>query len=163
MKLKHAFRVPRVDVGRFERNVRETFSAAIQRAALDYLITISDVIPVWTGESIGTFYKLASEVGFHLDASPSPTAPESRFRAGASQGTGEVIVGGGGQYSFSYSTDLDHLIENEYQNANAGGSVFFRLLRPGPYDFQGKGKRAVEKVFNAVTPPMIPIRIVNVK
>lgn len=160
IKIKHAFRVPKIDVATFERRVNAVFSKAISEATFQYLVTISGVIPVWSGASIGTFASLASEIGFHLDVAPAGSAPESRFGLGKAAGTGEVIVGSGGQYSFSYSTDLRHLVFNEYNDANAVG---FHLIRPGPYDFQGKGTDAVKKVFDAVLPPTIPIRMRVIK
>ena len=49
-----------------------------------------------------------------------------------------------GEYSFSYSTTLPWLIWNEYHNANVepDPTLFGRLTKPGPYNFQAVGARA---------------------
>jgi len=48
-----------------------------------------------------------------------------------------------GEYSFSYSTTLPWLIWNEYHNANVepDPTLFGRLTKPGPYNFQAVGAR----------------------
>jgi hypothetical protein len=49
-----------------------------------------------------------------------------------------------GEYSFTYGTTLPWLIWNEYHNANVepDPTLFGRLIKEGPYNFQAVGARA---------------------
>ena len=106
------------------------------------------VIGTWGAQKytveLGTFSELAAEVGFSLQI--NPTAAGRRLGlgpgAGAAQSSGRF--GGNiktGVFTFEYTTTLEHLIFNEFNNANVtiDPKVFASLRNPGPYKFQEKG------------------------
>ena len=68
-----------------------------------------------------------------------------RTGMGTASGDGQMVTDKKtGEYSFTYSTTLPWLIWNEYHNANVepDPTLFYRLIKPGPYNFQVIGARA---------------------
>jgi len=72
-----------------------------------------------------------------------------------------------GEYTFTYSTTLPWLIWNEYHNANVepDPTLFYRLIDPGPYNFQAVGARAFLRSADSVALPSVQphVRAVRVK
>ncbi|MHA2302336.1 MAG: hypothetical protein ACXACD_15420, partial [Candidatus Thorarchaeota archaeon] len=66
-----------------------------------------------------------------------------------------------GVYEFEYKTRLEHLIFNEFQNANLGGDpkIFAALRNPGPYAFQEKANLAFLSSVSDVTLPIPRLRV----
>lgn len=93
-----------------------------------------------------TFHPLAKEAGFALSKGTSTPAgsylKSSRLALTFDPKGGLITVGEKGQYFFFYESKLPHLTYNEYHNANAekDPTVFYRLTRPGPYNFQLRGQ-----------------------
>jgi hypothetical protein len=161
MKLTATYIAPRVNLEAYRRALQETLGDAIARAAAEWLNATTGAIPVWSGASLATFLPLASELSFPL--SIAPTSFVSRINLGLSNATGEVETNAQtGRYTFTYGTTLKHLIYNEFNNANVtpDPSLFARLISPGPYQFQQKGKAAFEKAANGVQLPA-PIFVLN--
>ncbi len=150
MKFKANFQIPKVNLSRFKNELHSHLSEKLAQAGAVWLqATAEGPVPVWSGASRATFQPLASYVGYVLSISPVADAP-NRISLGVGSGTATFEAGtsGPGIYSFSYTTTLPHLIFNEYHNANDYPPVNghqFHLRNPGPYDFQGKGKRAFQK------------------
>jgi hypothetical protein len=122
-------------------------SEAIAQAGCKWLVSVDEVVPVWSGASKATFTELAHQVGYPLSIGVSSTAPD-RIDLGLETGTATFETNPAtGIYSFSYETTLPHLIVNEYCNANTfinpqTQRPYFHLLHPGPYHFQEKGQKA---------------------
>jgi len=153
MKFKAKFRAPRIQLGKYQQQLHEHLSDAIAHAAFVWLEAVLSEIPVWSGASHATFLRLAREVGYHLSIAPSAL---SRISYGQRQGDGEVVTDPQqGLYLFRYQTTLTHLIYNEFHNANADPDpdLFHRLIRPGPYYFQQKGRMAFERYAAGVRLP----------
>jgi len=152
MRFKANFQVPKVNLSRFQEAMHTRLSENLAQAGMVWLeATAEGRVPVWSGASRATFSPLASYVGYVLSLAPLNSAP-NRVQLGIDNGkaTFEAGTQNPAVYSFSYSTTLPHLIVNEYHNANtfinpATGEPYFHLTWPGPYDFQGKGKRSFQK------------------
>lgn len=164
MKLSFAkVNVPYVDMAGFKAALKAELAAAITRAAFEYVQTVADAVPSWSGASRATLMHLAARAGTNVEIQISNTAP-NRVSLGLANSTGEIKLdeADGGKVSFTYSTTLPHLIWNEFNNAmvnpdptkwrtppRAGGDPSRPPLhQPGPYGFQQKGAAAVKRVFD---------------
>lgn len=130
-------------------------TAAITHAAFEYVMATTALIPVWSGASHATFLHLSRAIGFQLSITQQPNAPRRvNYGLRNSSGSFEADVNAG-IFSFEYETHLRHLIYNEYNNANLtpDPGLFFRLLQPGPYNFQEAGREAVLRSFRDLELP----------
>jgi hypothetical protein len=108
-------------------------------------------IPVWEGASRGTFLKLASKIGYNMSVS-GPSVSK-----GVGQSSGSIAVFGG-SYRLIYTTRLWHLVYNECNDGNANkvaAKVFYRLITPGPYNFQLAANKEFELAAKGVRMPTI--------
>jgi hypothetical protein len=111
------------------------------------------VVPVWTGESVGSVLPLAAVIGRTVPIAPSPTAPGSRSSQGAAQSSAVMNLEDG-KASITYQTNIYHLIINEQFDARIFG---FHLINPGPYDFQGKGEKAFMAIASEIILPPVAL------
>lgn len=156
MKFKGRFTAPRIDLSKFRQAMHRRLLDALTFAASEWLNATADQIPQWSGASAATFLHLARAVGYTLPISKSSTARVDGKAIGLSQSTGDFTADpGSGRYQFSYSTTLKRLIFNEFNNANVteDPNVFYRLLQPGPYRFQERGREAFLRAIAGVTLP----------
>jgi len=132
----------------------ESLNHHIHQAGIRWLnATAIEKIPVWSGASRATFLHLASELNFPIDIQVSGTA-KPRINLGMAKSSGELDDNGrDGIVSMRYQTNLDHLVFNEYQNANAYGH---HLKNPGPYQFQKAGQRAFNAYVTGVRSSILP-------
>jgi len=116
----------------------------LAQGLMEWLQVVIVEVPIWSGASRATFVKLAQHIDFSVPVSGGP-APVDRSGEGmaASKGEFEADINSG-QYTFTYGTSLPWLIWNEYHNANIDPdpTLFAKLKKPGPYDFQTKGAAA---------------------
>lgn len=164
MKIKATFKVPRVNFSKYRKALQETLGEAIAQAAFEWLGATTASIPVWSGASLATFQPLASQVGMTLAI--SPVTRFSGINLGLSNATGSVTADADrGVFKFEYSTTLEHLIYNEFNNANISPDpgLFARLLQPGPYAFQKKGLEAFKKVADDVRLPAPTFSITTIR
>jgi hypothetical protein len=157
-KLTGAFHVLAIDKSRWLRETELLMADLLGQAIAAWLAAATAPIPAWSGASLGTFSKLAAEVGFHLGIAATPNGIRGGLGpgAGAAASTGTVEISASkGVYAFEYSTTLRHLIFNEFKNANVtpDPAVFSRLKRPGPYQFQEKGAEAFLQVAKEASLP----------
>jgi hypothetical protein len=139
--------------------------AAIAQGLMEWLEAVLAEIPVWSGASRATFAKLASHISYSIPISPTAI---DRTGIGEASGDGEMVTDKEtGEYTFSYSTSLPWLIWNEYHNANVepDPTLFYRVIKEGPYNFQAVGARAFLRFADTVAlPPVKPhVRAVRVK
>lgn len=154
MKLTGTLRAPRLNMSRYKEALKQELGEAIARAAFEWLSTVTNIVPVWSGASRATFLPLASQIGFQLTIDPATDF--SRIPLGLQHSTGEVTSDPDkGQFTFRYATTLAHLIYNEFNNANISPdpTLFSRLIQPGPYRFQEMGQKAFEEVAQSVSLP----------
>jgi hypothetical protein len=168
MKFTAQFSIPRIDVAAYQSALHAHMSDMIAHALMVWLEAVLAEIPVWSGASRATFVKLAQQIGYSLPVAPAAvSAAHGLFTSRIDRtGRGEASSDGGvvtnqqtGEYSFTYSTTLPWLIWNEYHNANIepDPTLFYRLIKEGPYNFQAIGARAFLRFADRVDlPPVKP-------
>lgn len=104
-----------------------------------WVTTFIKIVPVWTGQSVGTILPLANLLSrpVPIDA-PKGSAPSNQSSVGAAQSSA-TLSGGDGRWFITYQTSLRHLIVNEQIDATVFG---FHLKNPGPYNFQEQAGNA---------------------
>lgn len=159
MRFRATFRKPRLQLAKWKRQTEARMLSALKRAATAWLKASTAPIPTWSGASLGTFSELAAEVGFSLNIRPTENGRRLGLGpdAGAAASTGRF--GGSiqrGVFTFEYTTSLEHLIFNEFNNANItiDPRVFSSLKRPGPYMFQERGRAAFLESIKTVRLPI---------
>jgi hypothetical protein len=173
MKLTAQFSMPRIDVAAYRSALDRHMSDMIAQALMTWLEAVLAEIPVWSWASRATFVKLAQEIGFSLPVAPAAvnaahglfTSRMDRTGMGQAQSAGKLTADKQtGEYSFTYSTTLPWLIWNEYHNANVepDPTLFYRLLQPGPYNFQVKGARAFLRFAGKVELPSVKPHVLSV-
>jgi hypothetical protein len=157
MKFTAQFSVPRIDVSAYQKALDQHMTQAIAQALMVWLEAVLAEIPVWSGASRATFTKLASAISYSIPISPTVI---DRTGTGQASGDGGMVMDKAtGEYTFTYSTTLPWLIWNEYHNANVDPdpSLFYRVLKEGPYNFQVVGARAFLRFADNVDlPPVKP-------
>lgn len=156
--IKAKMNAPMLDLTSYRNELDKLAREIISLSIFEYVVTATDIIPIWSGESHATFTELASLVGAPLiiNASPTAFARSNGVSSGAAQGDGTMVADSStGEYSFTYATTLDHLIYNESNNANTNPdpTLFGKLLNPGPYNFRRAASERVRKVFGTFIPP----------
>ena len=151
MKWHGSLAAPRINMTAYREKLRAHMAEVLSYAAMQWLMTVLEEVPVWSGASRATFVKLAAKINFNVDI--QPVVP-SRIGMGLAESDFEWSLdeGGSAKYYFRYSTTLAHLIFNEYHNANAVGH---HLIKPGPYYFQQKGIAAFQGVARSVKLPSL--------
>jgi len=176
MKFTAQFSTARIDVSAYRNTLDVHMKDAIAHGLMEWLEAVLAEIPVWSGASRATFVKLAQQISYNLPVAPAAvkaahglfTERIDRTWMGVAQSGGKLTADKAtGEYTFTYSTTLPWLIWNEYHNANVDPdpTLFYRLLEPGPYNFQVTGARAFLRFAEDVDlPPVKPhVRAVRVK
>lgn len=164
MKIKATFRAARIDFSAYRKALQERLGDMLALAAFEWLAATTATIPVWSGASMATFQPLASQISFNLSINPVSFA--DRISLGLSNATGTFVAdAASGKFEFSYSTSLAHLIYNEFNNANISPdpTLFARLIKPGPYQFQIKGADAFRKVAQDVELPAPTYKLTTIQ
>lgn len=151
------------DLDGYRQALKLALAEAISHAAFEWIQAVTLAVPTWSGASRATMQHLASKLGFAVEIAVSNTCPYGdRTSLGLSNATGDILTDRAdeGIVSFYYSTTLPHLIWNEFNNANLPGqrdptkwAPPRELLNPGPYHFQEKGEKAVQRAFDNVKLP----------
>ncbi len=155
MKFRANFKLPELDKRKFKQLLDEQLQDLLVESARAWLRAGTFKVPVWSGAALSTFQELASRVNFAISVSPVADAPDRRS-LGRSQGTGELEIDTRkGVYSFTYSTTLDHLIENE----TGVSPIQKRLIRPTPYNFREAALQAWKQVAKDAMLPGLAITV----
>lgn len=149
IKFKASFQKARIDKKAWLTEMSIGMERTLEESLVAWLNAATAPIPAWSGASLGTFSDLAARVNFVLRIAPTSLGAQvgEGPDAGRSQSTGSISVNKSqGLFQAQYSTSLEHLIFNEFNNANLGGdpNVFSRLKTPGPYGFLELGRVAFE-------------------
>lgn len=154
MKFQARFQLPEINQGVFKKLLDKQLTDLLVESAKAWLEAGTFKVPVWSGAAASTFQELASRIGFTLGITPVSTAPDRRS-LGRNEGTGIIEIDSNrGTYSFTYSTTLDHLIENE-----TGASNFPGLITPTPYNFREAALMAWQQVARTAKLPGLAITI----
>jgi len=165
MKFVPKFVVPRLNLSSYRKTLHRHMMDVVSQAINIWLDAVLMEIPVWSGASRATFTHLAQVIRYNIPIAP---VAQSRVGIGISEGAGGLEADNNtGRYVFHYSTSLPWLIWNEYNNANVSPdpSLFYRVIKEGPYNFQMKGSAAFLRFASTVDlPPVAPhIQLVRVK
>lgn len=150
MKFTPRFKDVRLNLRAYKAKLHERMTKAVADAAQEWIRTATFIIPVWSGASVATFLPLLGEIqgaSLSLTINPKRNAP-NRISFGRRESKGSFVTDSSGSYTFSYQTDLPHLLYNEVNNANAdpiGAGLFAALINPGPYHFQERAAKRFQK------------------
>lgn len=165
MKFTGTLRAPRIDFQKFQRALHDELMEKLALAAFEWLNATARNIPQWSGASAATFLHLAREVGYSLPITQHGIAP-NRVSRGLQQSDGGFDINQErARYFFKYRTTLAHLIYNESHNANItpDPTLISRLINPGPYHFQEKGRVAFLRVAADVRLPRPVLKFNKIK
>lgn len=167
MKFQATFQVPSVDFAAYRRRLADELSSQLTYGALRWIESILEIIPQWSGASRATFLHITREIGFSLTISQSGNAPD-RTDEGERKSSGKFTLDtANGKFFFEYHTSLEHLVYNEYNNANISPDpgLFSELIKPGPYNFQEVGATAFLAVVKGtkLPDPTAFIKVTRVK
>ena len=135
-----------------EKAVNNKVKLDLFRAWDAWVTEFLKIVPVWSGQSVGTILPLAEILSrpVPIDA-PKGHAPGNESGKGAAQSSA-TLSGGNGKWFITYETALKHLIINEQLDATVFG---FHLKKPGPYNFQERaGQAFIEAAKEARLPDM---------
>lgn len=137
MRFSFEYNELRLSPSVWKRLMDQELRAALIQGGIIWINAALSKIPVWSGASHGTFLKLAAKIGYSIQLGggvPHMTGPSY----GQSHSSAKLTIYDGA-YVLEYTTNLWHLVYNEFNNANANpeeARVFSRLKQPGPYNFQ---------------------------
>jgi hypothetical protein len=176
MKFTAQLSMSRLDLSSYRKALDKHMREALAQAIAVWLEAVLAEIPVWSGASRATFVKLASAINYSLPVGPATGNWAHGLFASRVDRTGMGIAASAGEveanfdnrrYTFSYSTTLPWLIWNEYHNANVepDPTLFYRVIKEGPYNFQAVGARVFLRFAEGVElPPITPhVRATRVK
>jgi hypothetical protein len=161
-KITGKFREPFIDMEKYKKLLQDQLVESLIQATMQWLGAATAIIPVWSGASRATFLSLARAINYSLTISPKVI---SRISMGSAESEGGLKIDKDtGKFSFFYSTTLEHLVYNEYNNANENPDpgLFARLLQPGPYNFQETARQAfLAEIRNVMLPD--PRQVIGTK
>lgn len=150
---KCRFKSPDYRFEAYRRDLLKMLLEEVSAGAFQWLDAVLAVIPTWSGASRATFLSLSREIAYPLVINPTAFAPD-RTSLGQRTSGGDFDTSKlqQGIVTFTYTTQLKHLIYNEFNNANVtpDSTLFSRLLQPGPYGFQERGREAFERVMAGI-------------
>ena len=153
MKFVPKYRRPRLDLAGYKKALDKYMTELLAQGLMAWLEAVIAEVPVWSGASRATFIKVAKTIDFSV-----PIKGTARVGMGQAASTGELETDiESGMYTFSYGTSLPWLIWNEFHNANLDPdpTLFAKLKKPGPYDFQIKGAAAFLHATNLIDLPRV--------
>lgn len=166
MKFTGVLRAPRIDIAAYRQEVGKVLMESLKDAAVEWLSVTAGTIPQWSGASVATFIHLARAAGLSVQATPTGASNvPNRINLGLGHSEGGFNIDAiNGKYSFFYSTSLPHLIWNEYNDANSNPdpTLFSKLIDPGPYNFQERGKLAFMRMAAGVRLPDPKFKITTI-
>jgi len=144
MKFTHTYRAPRLNLAGYKKVLDQVMREVLAQGLMAWLEAVVAEVPLWSGASRATFVKVASKINASVPVGGGP-APMDRTGMGMAASTGEMVTDiSSGLYVFMYGTSLPWLVWNEFHNANIDPdpTLFAKLKKPGPYEFQVKGAAA---------------------
>lgn len=144
MKFTYTYNVPRVNLDGYKKALDAAMREVLAQGLMAWLEAVVAEVPLWSGASRATFVKVASKIDASVPVGGG-SAPSDRTSMGLAASTGEMITDvSSGLYVFTYGTSLPWLVWNEHHNANVDPdpTLFSKLKKPGPYEFQVKGVAA---------------------
>jgi len=157
MKFSATYRRPHLNLDGYKKALDAHMREILARGIMAWIEAVVAEVPIWSGASRATFIKVAKIIDASVPIGGGP-APFNRTGMGLAASTGESEMDiGTGLYTFTYGTSLPWLIWNEFHNANIDPdpTLFAKLKKPGPYDFQVKGAAAFLHAIGLVSLPKV--------
>ncbi len=161
MRFKATFVKPRIDFAKWRRALDDDIGMTLELAVVAWLNAATAPIPTWSGAARGTFSELAARVNFALSIQPTPLGAQIGLGAAAGRAASSGTLTNDpkrGIYQAEYSTSLEHLIFNEFNDGNTDPRVFSRLKNPTPYGFLAKGNAAFSQAASKATLPTVTFK-----
>lgn len=144
-----------LDIKRMSTTVEKRARAKMRQAARIFLRTVIDIIPVWTGEAMGSLAPIAHYLHVRIPNTPDVNAPYDGFALGASQSytSSPFIKQEGWKFSFEIGSSVPHFNINEYHNVMKWG---IRLANPTPWRAFQAGKQAAMEFLQQTGHTIVP-------
>jgi len=129
-------RYPVIDIPRAKRKIGETMTKFTFDVLKEWVIEVTNVIPVWSGASRASFLKLANQAQVEIEIEPLIVAPiGSRIPLGFETSMGVVIAdarGSAGLYGWDWASTLDYIgiVDDRVRFLDAGQRVVDRRKPP---------------------------------
>lgn len=135
-----------LDVSALTASLDKELTQILVEGTVEWVRTVSAIIPNWSGESRASLQKIADLVDVPIFAGAVSGAPD-RTQKGFAEGEGDLILNdkGDGVYAFVWHSNVFHLAFNESNNANQYG---FHLRNPGPYHSMRQAQQSFYKTVN---------------
>lgn len=165
IRFKGQFKIPKLEMQTWLRENEQRQTDTLEKAVMAWLTASVAIVPHWSGASLGTFSKLAARVNFALSI-PGPVNKLAATKglgeaAGAAASTGTFGEEKKGKFVARYTTNLAHLIVNEYTHATrkTDPNIFAQLKTDTPYHFQRAAKAVAEPIISRAQLPRPKIKI----
>lgn len=146
-KLQLVYQERRFNLDKLTRHMEEHAKATMREAARVFLRTVIPLIPVWTGEAVGSLAPIAAELHVAIPSSPNPDAPYNGFSLGMTQTIRtEPFIKKESQnrYTFTIGSTVPHFNINDRFDVSRWG---FKLRNPTPWNSFQIGTDAMLEYF----------------
>lgn len=144
-----------LDYKRMSATVEKRAHQKMRQAARIFLRTVIDIIPVWTGEAMGSLAPIAHYLHVAIPSTPNINAPYDGFALGASQSytTSPFIKRENWHFYFEIGSSVPHFNINEYHKVTKWG---IRLTNPTPWRAFQAGKKAATEFLQRTGKDIVP-------
>ena len=142
-KLQLLYQERRFNLDKLTKHMEEHARATMREAARVFLRTIIPLIPVWTGEAVGSLAPIAAELHVAIPSSPNPDAPYSGFHLGMTQTVRNepfITKEGPNKFSFVIGSTVPHFNINDRFDVSRWG---IKLRHPTPWNAFEQASKAM--------------------
>jgi len=133
-RLQLHYQERRFNLDKLTQHMEEHARATMREAARVFLRTMIPLIPVWTGEAIGSLAPIAAELHVAIPSSPNPDAPYNGFSLGMTQSVRSepfIVKEGPNKFSFTIGSTVPHFNINDRFDVSRWG---IKLRNPTPWN-----------------------------
>jgi len=144
-KLAISYQERRFNLDKLTQHMEEHARATMREAARVFLRTVIPLIPVWTGEAVGSLAPVAAELHVAIPSTPNPDAPYNGFNLGWTQTIRSepfIIKEGPNKFSFTIGSAVPHFNINDRFDVSRWG---FKLRNPTPWNAFQTGTDAMSE------------------
>ena len=133
-RLQLHYQERRFNVAKLTTAMEEHARQTMRQAARVFLRTIIPLIPVWTGEAVGSLAPIAAELHVAIPSSPNPEAPYNGFSLGMTQSIRSepfIKKEGPNRFTFTIGSAVPHFNINDRFDVSRWG---IKLRNPTPWN-----------------------------